>query len=113
MTTTDQPTPTPETEAAYLATLQWCARHNDDTQEQRLDALINDPRPESGWQVARALERECAELRKALRICAYEAEQIEQTRWGYDGDCGAVNCANRISDACDRALTPQPQPEKK
>lgn len=43
-------------------------------------------------------------LRKSLQECAYQAEKIENIRYGYDGDCGATNHANAISEICAEIL---------
>lgn len=64
--------PTPETDAARLLWLQWHTKHgHEKTVEEKLDTMVNDPRPVNGWQVAEHFEverDEAREQRDALRV---------------------------------------------
>lgn len=65
------PSATPKADAAYLASLQWHAKHgHEKTADERLDTIVNDPRPATGWQTAREIETE-------LSAALARAEQAE------------------------------------
>jgi hypothetical protein len=107
MTTPTPPIPTPRVDAAYLETLQWAARHgHEKSVEQKLLTMEADPRPASAWQVARALELECAGLRAALKPFAEV----------FDGDLGQIGGGTLVSPQlkaqlfkdAKRALNPTP-----
>lgn len=44
------------------------------------------------------------ELQRAIHMARLDAEEIENLRWGYDGDCGAVRRADSICDVLDAAI---------
>jgi uncharacterized protein Yka (UPF0111/DUF47 family) len=77
------PSATPKADAAYLASLQWHAKHgHEKTTDERLDTVVNDPRPATGWQTAREIETE-------LSTALARAEQAEREReqWEKDYKC--------------------------
>lgn len=68
--------PTKETDAAYLAMLEWAAKHGHERSvEQKLTTILEDPRPATGWQVARKIEAE----RDALRVALADLMKLRNT----------------------------------
>ena len=55
------------------------------------------------------MEKEISSLCRALRKAGDEFQRIQNTPWGYDGDCGVVGIASNAIDVIDQALaTPVP-----
>ena len=109
MTTMTTPTDTPRTDAAKVTYARWRLRyHGAEMRGSHLDS--NDPRPPDGWETAEALERECAELRKALKGLA--RAKIITGMSAAIRDWAEEKGIKDPLEAARRALTPQPQPEK-
>lgn len=53
--------------------------------------------------------RELAEVRKTMRSVDDYLRRIEDTRFGWDGDCGVIGLANGARDLIDAARSPEPR----